>query len=69
MNISFFAQPPYVMRHLQRGSSILRGEQVAAHMQNARLNSTSGYENGVCIYVKSNVKPDQDFNKEYVIKN
>ncbi len=64
MNISFFAQPPYMLRHLQRVSTIIRGEQIAAYMQNARLNPTSGYENDVCIYVKPNVKPDQDFKFE-----
>ena len=64
MNISFFAQPPYVLRHLQRVSTIIRAEQIAAYMQNARLNPTGGYENDVCIYVKPNVKPDQDFKFE-----
>jgi len=63
-NISIFAQPPYVLRHLQRVSTIIRGEQIAAYMQNARLNPPSDYENDVCIYVKPNVKPDQDFNFE-----
>lgn len=37
---------------------------MAAFMQNARLNPTSGYENDVCIYVKPNVKPDADFKFE-----
>lgn len=62
--ISFFAQPPYVLRHLQRVSTIIRGEQLAAYMQNARLNPTSGYENDVCVYVKPNLKPDQEFKFE-----
>ena len=62
--ISIFAQPPYVLRHLQRVSTIIRGEQIAAHMQNARLNPTSGYENDVCIYVKPNIKPEWEFNFE-----
>lgn len=63
MNISIFAQPPYVIRHLQRVSTIIRGEQMAAFMQNARLNPSSGYENDVCIYVKPHIKPggDMDF--------
>lgn len=64
MNISFFAKPPYVMRHLQRVSTILRGEQMAAYMLNARLNPTSGYENDVCIYVKPHIKRDQDYKFE-----
>lgn len=64
MNISIFAQPPYVLRHLQRVSTIIRGEQMAAFMQNARLNPPSGYENDICIYVKPHVKTDQDFKFE-----
>ncbi len=63
-NISFFAKPPYEMRHLQRVSSIVRGEQIAAYMQNARLNPESGYEDDVCIYVKPNIKPGNDFHFE-----
>jgi len=64
MNISIFAQPPYVLRHLQRVSTIIRGEQMAAYMQNARLNPSSGYENDICIYVKPHVKTDEDFKFE-----
>lgn len=64
MNISFFAQPPYMLRHLQRVSSILRGEQMAAYMQNARLNPESGYEKDVCIYVKPHIKPGLEYNFE-----
>jgi hypothetical protein len=63
-NISFFAQPPYVIRHLQRVSSILRGEQMAAYMLNARLNPENSYENDVCIYVKPHIKPGNEFNFE-----
>lgn len=59
--ISFFAKPPYEMRHLQRVSSIIRGEQIAAYMGNARLNPPSGYENDVCIYVKPHIKPGNEF--------
>ena len=62
--LSFFAKPPFVAGHIRRVSSILRGEQIAAHMQNARLNPTSGYENDICIYVKPHVKPGHDFNFE-----
>jgi len=62
--ISIFAQPPYVLRHLQRVSTIIRGEQIASYMQNARLNPTSGYENDVCIYVKPNIKPEWEFKFE-----
>lgn len=52
------------MRHLQRVSSIVRGEQIAAYIGNARLNPTSGYEDDVCIYVKPNIKPGNDFKFE-----
>lgn len=45
------------MKHLQRVSSIVRGEQIAAYMGNARLNPESGYENDTCIYVKPHIKP------------
>lgn len=62
--ISIFAQPPYFLRHLQRVSTTIRGEQVAAYMHDARLNPESGYENDVCIYVKPNVKPGMDFRFE-----
>lgn len=62
--ISFFAKPPFEMKHLQRVSSIVRGEQIAAYMGNARLNPTSGYEDDVCIYVKPNIKPGNDFKFE-----
>lgn len=64
MNISFFAKPPYQLRHLQRVSSILRGEQMAAHMQNARLNPTSGYQDDICVYVKPHIKRGEDYNFE-----
>lgn len=53
-----------MLRHLQRVSTIIRAEQIAAYMLNARLNPPSGYENDVCIYVKPNVKPEQDFKFE-----
>lgn len=62
--ISFFAKPPYEIRHLQRVSSIVRGEQIAAYMGNARLNPPSGYEDDVCIYVKPHIKPGNDFKFE-----
>ena len=59
--ISIFAKPPFEMRHLQRVSSIVRGEQIAAYMGNARLNPESGYEDDVCIFVKPHIKPGNDF--------
>lgn len=59
--ISFFAKPPYEMRHLQRVSSIVRGEQIASYMGNARLNPESGYENDTCIFVKPHIKPGNSF--------
>ena len=44
MKISFFAKPPFEAKgHMMRVSSIIRGEQIAAYMQNARLNPPSGY--------------------------
>ena len=62
--LSFFAKPPFELRHLQRVSSIIRGEQIAAYMGNARLNPESNYENDTCIYVKPNIKPGNDFKFE-----
>ena len=67
--ISFFAKPPYEMKHLQRVSSIVRGEQIAAYMGNARLNPESGYEDDVCIYVKPHIKAGNDYDfpkKSYI---
>lgn len=52
------------MRHLQRVSSIIRGEQIAAYLQNARLNPPNGYEDDICIYVKPHIKPGFDFKFE-----
>ncbi len=62
--ISIFSKPPYEIRHLQRVSSIIRGEQIAAYMGNARLNPPSGYEDDVCIYVKPHIKPGNGFKFE-----
>lgn len=62
--ISIFAKPPFEIRHLMRVSSIIRGEQLAAHMQNARLNPSSGYEDDVCIYVKPNIRPGNEYKFE-----
>ncbi len=62
--ISFFGKPPFVVGHLRRVSTILRGEQIAARMQNARLNPDSGYENDICIYIKPHIKEGHDFNFE-----
>jgi hypothetical protein len=59
--ISIFAKPPFEMKHLQRVSSIVRGEQIAAYMGNARLNPDSGYENDTCIFVKPHIKPGNSF--------
>jgi len=41
--------------HLQRVSSIIRGNQIAERI-GAKLNPQKGYENDVCIYVKPHVK-------------
>lgn len=62
--ISFFAKPPFVMKHLQRVSSTIRGEQIAAYMGNARLNPPNGYENDICIYVKPHIKVGSDYKFE-----
>src|SRR3990167_7680974 len=62
--ISIFAKPPFEMKHLQRVSSIIRGEQIAAYMGNARLNPEKGYENDVCIYVKPHIYPENDYKFE-----
>jgi len=58
--ISIFAKPPYIIRHLQRVSTIIRGEQITSRMHDARLNPDSGYEKDVCIYVKPHVKPGDE---------
>lgn len=56
--ISIFAKPSSFIRRrtlpyacLFRGSSMIRGEQVAAAL-GARLNPTEGYEDDLCIHVK-----------------
>ena len=69
MGISIFAQPahtntnpaqpfdpsaPVRSGHLQRVSSIIRGEQIAERL-GARLNPFNGYFSDVCIYVKPHV--------------
>jgi hypothetical protein len=62
VNISFFAKPArWSERHqrLFRGSSTIRGEQIAAYL-GAKLGPTEGYENDICIYVK----PWEDFTFE-----
>ncbi len=63
MSISIFAKNPSRAKsdnHLQRVSSIIRGNQIATHIQ-AKLNPKEGFENDVCIYVKPHVKPHDDF--------
>ncbi len=62
--LSIFAKPPFEMKHLQRVSSIIRGEQICAYMPNCRLNPTKGYENDVCIYVKPHIRPGADYKFE-----
>lgn len=57
MSISIFAKRPFRARrdrHLQRVSSIIRGQQIAAQI-GAKLNPETDYENDVCIYVKPHV--------------
>lgn len=55
---SIFAKPAsFVKRrrlpypHLFRGSSLIRGEQIANYL-GCKFNPTSGYENDICIYIK-----------------
>ena len=58
--ISIFAKPAEYWqrrRHLFRGSSLIRGDQIAEHI-GAKLNPTCGYKNDVCIYVKPPGKPE-----------
>ncbi len=58
-NLSIFAKPANYFRttprfdypHLQRGSSMIRGAQVAEYL-GAKYNPKTDYENDVCIYVK-----------------
>jgi hypothetical protein len=53
-NISIFARNASIAKHdkhLLRGSSVIRAEQIAPRI-GAKLNPESGYENDVCIYVK-----------------
>jgi len=66
IRMSFFAKKPnraYSDGHLQRVSSLIRGNQIAEYI-GAKLNPTKGYKNDVCIYVKPHVKPGNDFNFE-----
>jgi hypothetical protein len=61
MNISIFARPHFIGKDLEapggpyfyiyRGSSLIRGEQVAKYI-GAKYNPKSGYENDLCIYLK-----------------
>ena len=46
--------------HLQRVSSIIRGDQIATQI-GAKFNPESGYENDVCVYVKPYVSKTSDF--------
>lgn len=62
--ISIFAKPPFWIRHLQRVSSMIRGEQIAAYMLGCRLNPPSGYEDDICIYVKPYIGRGQEFKFE-----
>jgi len=59
--INFIAKPSFEMRHLQRVSSIIRGEQIAAYMGNARLNPPTLDEGDVNIFVKPHIKADEEF--------
>ena len=59
--INFIAKPPYEMKHLQRVSSIVRGEQIAAYMGNARLNPPVIDEGDINIFVKPHIKAGNSF--------
>ncbi len=57
MNISFFAKPATwnnEFKRLDRGSSIIRGEQISKYL-GAKLNPQEGFENDICIYVKPHI--------------
>lgn len=78
-NISIFAKPAFLnvdpsrpfkyegkppsRGHLQRISSITRGEQIAEYI-GAKLNPTEGYQQDICIYVKPPYKQGHDFKFE-----
>lgn len=58
--ISFFARPYFIAEelaqdgpcfYLRRGSSLIRGEQIAEFI-GGKYNPTEGYENDICIYIK-----------------
>ena len=60
MDISFFAKPAKwseEFKRLDRGSSIIRGEQIAEYL-GAKLNPKEGFENDICIYVKPNINTE-----------
>ena len=79
MNISIFAKEaflntnpgePFRLRtkpvrsgHLQRVSSLIRGDQIADYL-GARFNPADGYENDFCVYVKPMVRKGDDFKFE-----
>ena len=63
-DISIFAKPASYRRrkrlrypHLFRGSSMVRGDQIANYLK-CKLNPVDGYENDICIYVKPNSLDD-----------
>ena len=67
MDISFFAKKASWHkhdRHLLRGSSIIRGVQMAEYF-GAKLNPKRGYEDDLCIYVKPFV--DTKFAKNFYV--
>ncbi len=60
MNLTFFAQPPYLhegKNRLMGGSALIRGEQIAKYL-GAKYNPVSGYENDICVYIKPEMKRD-----------
>jgi len=56
MNLSFFTDN-------KSGSGKIRGEQIANYL-GVKLNPTEGYENDICIYVKS--QPPENFSNVYL---
>lgn len=59
MSLAFFYKPAFPLRgHLQRVSSIIRGDQIAEYL-GAKANPENGYEDDICIHVKPHVKRDE----------
>jgi hypothetical protein len=65
-SFSFFGKPPHMGRnHMQRLSTLIRGIQMAEHL-GGRFNPADGYENDVCIYVKTYPDWIHDTGRTYI---